>query len=129
MKRTLLLLAVIIIGEYAFGQLNEDFEGDWPPTDWIVVDIDGGGLFNKTFMYMPAHSGTQGAVARACQNDYLITPKLLPIMGDNTFGYWARVEYSGYSNGFEIMVSNTGTDIADFVQIADYPLHRRFKCI
>jgi len=120
MKYLLLLIFVLLCG-YTFGQLNEGFEGSWPPNEWTVIDVDGSGYFNETFSYMPAHGGTQGAQAKACQNDYLITPKLLPIVGDNTFGYWVRVEYSGSSNGFEIMVSTTGTEITDFVQIADYP--------
>jgi large repetitive protein len=121
MKKIFLLLVVALLGNFVFGQLNENFEGNWPPNDWTIINVDGSGYFNETFSNMSAHSGTQGAQAKACQDDYIITPKLLPISGDNSFGYWARVEYSGYSNGFEIMVSTTGTDIGDFIQIADYP--------
>ncbi len=137
MKKTLLLLVVVLLGKYVQCQLNENFEGSWPPNNWTVINVDGSAYINETFSHIPAHGGTQGVQAMACQDDYLITPKLLPTSENNTFGYWTRVEHSGYSNGFEIMVSTSGTNVGDFVQIADYSnfntsvwtIHRKFKCI
>ncbi|MCK4695659.1 MAG: choice-of-anchor J domain-containing protein, partial [Candidatus Cloacimonetes bacterium] len=101
--------------------LDEGFEGTFPPDGWTVIDNDGGSVFNATFTYFSAHTGSQGAQAMGCQDDYLITPLLSPTAGDNTFGYWVRVESSSYDNSFEIMVSTSGTAIGDFTQIADYP--------
>ncbi len=121
MKKLLFVILVLAFNNLALAQLNESFEGNWLPFDWTVIDNDGGYAITETFLNISAHSGTHGARATNCHDDYLITPKLLPTVGDNTFGYWARCEYSSYSYGFEIMVSNTGTAIGAFVQIADYP--------
>jgi len=121
MKKLFFLILVLAFSNLALAQLNESFEGDWLPFDWIIIDNDGGRAITDTFLTIPAHTGTHGASVFACQDDYLVTPKLSPTVGDNTFGYWVRCEDSYYSFSFEIMVSTTGTAVADFVQIADYP--------
>jgi len=121
MKKLLFLILVLAFNNLAFAQLNESFEGDWLPFDWIIIDNDGGYTITNTFSDISAHTGNHGANATGCYDDYLITPKLLPTTGDNTFGYWVNCLHSYYSNSFEIMVSTTGTAIDDFTQIADYP--------
>jgi len=121
MKKLFFLILVLAFSNLALGQLNESFEGDWLPFDWIMIDVAGGSSFTNTFSDIQAHTGIHGVKATGCTDDYLITPKLLPTIGDNTFGYWVNCLHSYYSNSFEIMVSTTGTAIGDFTQIADYP--------
>ncbi|NOZ75366.1 MAG: choice-of-anchor D domain-containing protein, partial [FCB group bacterium] len=102
----------------------EDFEGPFPPAGWTIIDNDGGNSFNPTFTYFTAYSGSQGAQAMGCQDDYLITPPLLVLLPTDSLSFYLRTESTSYENSFEILISTTGTAIDDFdVVLADFPLY------
>ncbi|PJA51668.1 MAG: hypothetical protein CO167_12795, partial [Candidatus Marinimicrobia bacterium CG_4_9_14_3_um_filter_48_9] len=107
---------------YSSDYVLEDFDGAvFPPTGWSIVDVDGGSAWNPDLSYIDPYSGTVSAEGMGCNNDYLITPLLVLPAGSPFISFWVGQESISYENSFEVMVSTTGTDPADFIQVADFP--------
>ena len=128
-------LALTITGDYAGDDavalsgsafpaefVLEDFEGgEFPPFGWTILDIDGSSAINPDLSYISPYSGEVAAEAMGCNDDYLITPKLLIPTGYAEFSFWHGQESVNYENSFKVMVSTTGTAPEDFVEVVDYP--------
>ncbi|MEA3288185.1 MAG: choice-of-anchor J domain-containing protein, partial [Candidatus Marinimicrobia bacterium] len=102
--------------------LSEGFEGAFPPAGWTTINADGDSYeFNQTFTtWLDPHTGSYGAQAIGCEDDWLITPKLSPTTGDATLSFWEGLESSSYPYSYELYVSTATSDTADFVLLASY---------
>jgi hypothetical protein len=96
MKRssTLFLLLFLSLGFLSFGQLSEDFEGTFPPTDWVITA--GSGSWDQS-VETADHTSGAGSYARYdCYNingaaaSYLQSPKLVVTAADKTFSFWVN---------------------------------------
>ena len=113
--------------------ISEDFEaydiGELP-ADWTQVDVDLGYctqfLRNSTWQVytnaqIPAHSGTKFAMCHyndnaLPNNDWLILPQQT-LTGTITLTYWASSQDVNYLDDYQIRVSTTGTNPADFTDL------------
>jgi large repetitive protein len=119
MRRFFLFLVTFVFCYFtAFSQtiLNEGFEGvTFPPEDWSIVNNGGSNTWMASTDYY--HSGTKSAYiaysADPTNNDYLMTPALLPQMGDSII-FWAENTNSSYSEIIDIKISTTGINVSDF---------------
>lgn len=123
----------LYVDEFRYGPkpvstLDEGFEEGIPET-WTILDEghNPGTWFGDN--YLP-HSG-EGHVSVDCYesdsassgqaDDYLITPALLVSEGDGV-SFWAYSDHDTYVDGFQLLVSKTGTDVEDFIDtIAKVP--------
>lgn len=99
--------------------LSEGFESGAIPMDWTVINNDGGSQLWGPTTTNP-NSGTYAVRVRyetssLDNDDWLITPPLNIQAGvPDTLKFWVRT-YSGTSaDPFEVKLSTTGTDPADF---------------
>jgi len=97
------------------GQLAEDFEGDFPPVGWKMINNGSPESF-----YQEPFSHTPGSVYSACtpfsstgvpNSDWLITPKLEPTASNNRLTFW-MVSFG--DEFIDIKISTTGNEPADF---------------
>jgi subtilisin-like proprotein convertase family protein len=89
------------------GTNNEAFGGD--PTEWRTVSRTG----------MAAHSGTHACINAynadgSANDDWLILPPLPPLTGSISLSYWIATQQATYPEDYEVRVSTTGTQPADF---------------
>ncbi|NLK14930.1 MAG: choice-of-anchor D domain-containing protein [Bacteroidales bacterium] len=103
------------------GALNEGFEGtDFPPIGWKVIN-DGDTYTWDRFADSYIISGTASAGIRyhssVAHDDWLITPPLLPVAGNDSISFSAK-HRSSYPEEFYVWVSNTGNNKEDFTQLA-----------
>ena len=104
--------------------LSQGFEGGAIPADWKVHNVDGGDQWEaydasgETPPYPGAHTGSY--VARCyydnANDDWLVTPRLTVAAGD-TLKFWASAYSSYYNEDFEVWVSTTGDQVADFTDM------------
>lgn len=126
---TFLLLCLLIGGlQPAFAQLSEGFEGSFPPPGWTVLD-NGAGLTNEwEKSALNPNSGIAHAYVRfsnstsALAEDWLVTPKLFPDVGDNTLTFYATDDFAtNYGSSYTVRVSTTSpSDLGSFTTIATY---------
>jgi hypothetical protein len=97
--------------------LNEGFEGGAIPLTWTVYNFDGDAKeWIAENNSSNAHSGDWYASVSwnaAGNNDWLITPALIPATGDSII-FWARSRSATWPEDFNVRLSTTGTDSADF---------------
>lgn len=106
--------------------LDESFEGQtFPPTGWMIVDEDGD-TFNWYLGVDPQHTasdGVQSAVSGSYDNgtstaltpdNYMITPAVAVASGDFLIYYVAAQDPNWTAEKYQVLVSTTGTAIADF---------------
>lgn len=97
--------------------LNEGFEGtEFPPPGWKVIN---GGSSDQTWVRYTDNpiTGTASASIRyhaQAHDDWLITPPLLPVAGNNTITFKAKQGSNNYTDKFNVKLSTTGNDSADF---------------
>ncbi len=95
--------------------LDEGFEGDFPPAGWTIIN---GGDPNTWGKYSGlSHTGDYMAGiawGSTAHNDWLITPRIQPEVGNVDISFWALNYSSSYEEEFNVMLSTTGTDEADF---------------
>ena len=101
-------------------------EGEtFPPTCWSTIDADGDGD-NWTQIDYNQHSGTYGAMSASYINNvgpltpdnYLISPKFEINADDLELSVWRAAQDPNYpKEKYSILVSKTGTDVADFTEI------------
>jgi uncharacterized repeat protein (TIGR02543 family) len=98
------------------GNLIEGFEGTiFPPDGWRV--INGGGANTWARFTTTPITGTASASIlynATAHNDWLITPPLVPVDGNNTISFWAKNHSASYIERFNVMLSTTGNDEVDF---------------
>jgi len=104
----------------------------FPPTGWLTVNRDGGGLSGPWFQGNPAVFSALTGNGYAGDNfnsanglyidDYLITPNTGGSSTDvDSLVFWMRApDASAWPDSVEIRVSTTGTDTADFTILLDY---------
>lgn len=100
----------------------ESFDSDSPTQDcWTVKNVNGDAdawNMNSTFnMY----SGDEGAALLTDGNggandDWLISP-MLTLTNNEILSFYFRVQSSGEPNNFEVLLSTTGMDPADFTEV------------
>lgn len=126
---TLLLLCLLMGGmPSAFAQLSESFEGNFPPPGWTVLD-NGEGLNDQwQKSSLNPSDGIAHAYVRFNNNaavlaeDWLVTPKLLPDVGDNTLTFYATDDFANnYGSVYTVRVSTTSaSDLGSFTTVATY---------
>ncbi len=118
MKRILLILTALCLWTgSSWGQnLAEGFEGvTFPPDGWTVINQ---GDANEWTRYTTTpRTGVACAsinFSAAAHDDWLITPKLVPEIGDATISFWAKNYSSTYIDRFNVLLSTTGISTSDF---------------
>lgn len=113
--------------------ISEDFEAynnGQLPTGWTQVDVDGGYCTqfarNSTWQVYNygaanAHSGVKVAMnhyndAGLANDDWLILPQQ-DLTGQILLTYWAASQDANYLDDYEVRVSTTGTQPANFTQL------------
>ncbi|MGK0406328.1 MAG: hypothetical protein ACJAZH_000138, partial [Roseivirga sp.] len=112
----LYLLFLLSLGFLSFGQLSEDFEGSFLPTDW--VQTSGSGSWDQSTQTADHTSGTGNYARYNCYNingttpAYLQTPKLVVSAVDKTFSFWVNYYLiSGtWGNASELYVDVSSDD-------------------
>ena len=114
MKKILLLL--LIVSNYTFGQFSESFEGATTPTGWTVI---AGGDTGQTWVQtdlttsstIQAQNGTKvfaityGATAH---NDFLVTPQFAVVAGvSDKLTFWGRSRDPLYPETISVKASTT----------------------
>ncbi len=113
MKKILLLL--LIVSNYTFGQFSESFEGTGTPTGWTIIN---GGSPNTwvsadlgTSSTIQAQNGTKVFTIQynaAAHNDFLVTPQFLVTAGTtNKLTFWARSRDAAYPETIAVKASTT----------------------
>ncbi|MEM8557191.1 MAG: choice-of-anchor J domain-containing protein [Bacteroidota bacterium] len=119
--------------------LNEDFQDPdaFPPAGWVIRD-NGNGLAQSWRPVVLDGAETQFAAYSVFEQvpngtfaeDYLITPRLRPALGDATLTFDAAEQFDDpFGSQYFVRVSTTGQNIADFTVTletygeADFPLY------
>lgn len=103
------------------------FEANESIDCWTIIDNDGDGYgwynVSQVFSQAPTHGGT-GAMGSASYinnigalnpDNYLITPQLIiPSEGATLNFYVGAVDAGYYTENYSVLVSTTGTEVADF---------------
>lgn len=102
--------------------LSEGFESGSIPSDWTVLNEDGDSYTWEAYATSEAHTGNY--VARVHWNyygndDWLITPQISIPSGTTIFSFWAKSYSSTLLEDFEVRLSTTGTNPADFTTVLD----------
>lgn len=100
----------------------ESFEGGVLPECWMSIDEDGDGFEWNVFEgaafegEFSIRSESWDAVDQAAltPNNYLITPQLELGVGDSLYYLVAGVDPNFAAENYSVLISTTGTDIADF---------------
>ena len=99
------------------GNLNEGFEGiTFPPAGWRVINMGDANQWvrNTSGPRTGTACATISFSSAAAHNDWLITPALLPASGNSTFSFYAKNGLSSYPEQFNVLLSTTGNNAADF---------------
>lgn len=113
MKKLLLLL--LIVSNYTFGQFSESFEGTGTPTGWTIIN---GGSPNTwvsadlgSSSTIQAQNGTKVFTIQyntAAHNDFLVTPQFLVAAGTTSkLTFWARSRDVNYPETIAVKASTT----------------------
>ncbi len=121
MKKITLLL-FLFISFQVFSQFTEGFESGIP-ADWSIINGGDANTWNAgTVAAGTAHTGTK--VARIfyddvlAHNDYLIMKQFLVTANlSNRLSLWARQLDNAFPEPFDILVSTTGNNEADFTNV------------
>lgn len=126
MRKLLSILSFILYCAVAnaqtFTQLSESFEGNFPPQGWIAQHTDGITVWEQTNSMMYCNGAYDGSyyvmVGAGNGDNYLITPKLHPQVGDSLVFYMG-IESAGYnlSNTTTVEISTSGIAPEDFSSI------------
>lgn len=112
LKLIALLAALFLpLATHAQETLNEGFE-NWPPEEWTIIHVSGSSNWETN---TTAHSGSKAAsinYATSGHENYLITPRLTPVAGDNLSFFATAQQYAGTT--LTIEVSTTTPEAAAF---------------
>ena len=126
MKRfTLSILFIVFMTTLMFAQwdIDEGFEGGAIPGDWTIHN-NGWDAWAISSYSTYVHDGTYSAAVQLTfppTDDWLVTPQVSIESGDR-LQFWGR-QATTYSRRIRIMLSTSGTAIADFTTTIcdDYP--------
>ena len=91
---------------------TEDFDTDW--SCWTVVNADSDSYtWSQSSSYISPRSGSYTAHGMGSNDDYLISPKFT-LTGNERVVWYDIVESSTYNNTYDVLISTTGKNIADF---------------
>jgi hypothetical protein len=91
---------------------TEDFDTDW--SCWTVVNADSDSYtWSQSSTYISPRSGLYTAHGMGSNDDYLISPKFT-LTGNERVVWYDIVESSAYNNTYDVLISTTGKNIADF---------------
>lgn len=109
-------------------QLNEGFEGNFPPAGWLTFN-NGIGT-NQDWKQSTTNPNTGNAhafvrlenVSSGIAEDWLVTPQLFPTAGDNTLTFYAADDFpTEYTSFYTVRISTTSqSDVGSFNTIATY---------
>ena len=112
-----------ISGQNGRSALSEGFEGTtFPPEGWAIINGGDAATWSR-YTTLP-HTGTASAsivYSATAHSDYLITPKLTVTAGDVTLTAWLKSGSSSYLEPYDVMVSTTGIEAADFTLLFAAP--------
>lgn len=120
MNKTFTFFLILFTPLYSstFAQLNESFDGTFPPLGWTTfVGSNGAGPnqdWQKTTSLLDINTGTGAAFVRyevtggPLAEDWLVTPKLRPTAGNFTLSFYQKQTYvTDYGTVYSIRVSTT----------------------
>jgi len=123
-KITLIFIFLLGCVSSSFAQFSENFDADVTlPAGWSVIN---GGDANTWTIQLPgtgaAHSGSNVAEidydSTTPHDDYLITPQFTVTAGvSNHLNLWAKSRSTFYQETFDVLLSTTGTNAADFTEV------------
>ena len=123
MKRlfTFLTFGLIWLGLQA-QNLNEGFEDtSFPPEGWTVINSGDANNWERAPYSFYCINGSGSAYIdydySTAHNDWLITPKLAPVDGYNTFSFYAKNNASYALDKFNVKLSTTGNNEEDFTVV------------
>ena len=91
---------------------TEDFDTDW--SCWTVVNADSDSYtWSQSSTYISPRSGLYTAHGMGSNDDYLISPKFT-LTGNERVVWYDIVESSTRNNTYDVLISTTGKNIADF---------------
>ena len=94
------------------GGLVESFTGTtFPPPGWTVYDFDGGDDWARYTSYYHSEPACARIYYDLPNNDWLITPRLSVVNGDN-LTFWWRTQSTSYQESLWVRVS-TNPDVSD----------------
>jgi hypothetical protein len=109
-----------------FDIMTEDFEGIWPPNDWVVIHEGGANTWARTDA--DAHGGSYSAWVNygpldVLQDEYLVTPAIdLSTLSAAYLAFYESQSYwQGYGEHHYIGISTTSqTDPGAFTMLVDW---------
>lgn len=91
---------------------TENFDTDW--SCWTVVNADSDSYtWSQSSTYITPRSGSFTAHGMGSNDDYLISPQFT-LTGNERLVWYDIVESSTYNNTYDVLISTTGKNIADF---------------
>ena len=125
--------AKAVVFEEHFAEFMESFA--WPPAGWTLIDNNGDGQNWGGAMTSATQDGSGCATSVSFvggpfggaydPDNYLITPQIsIPSEGIHRLSYaigYSNMQFPG--NHYEVLVSTTGTDLADFTMIHEEIVH------
>ncbi|MBZ0242250.1 MAG: choice-of-anchor J domain-containing protein, partial [Bacteroidales bacterium] len=98
------------------GNLSEGFEDAvFPPEGWKVINAgDANTWIRYTSSAIAGSASASIAYSSTAHNDWLIAPRVVPQAGNSDFSFWAKNGSSSWIDRFNVKLSTTGTEQADF---------------
>jgi hypothetical protein len=105
-----------MVGILMAAPLDEGFEGTaFPPAGWRVInDGDSNTWFRNTDSPISGSADAKITFSSDAHDDWLITPKLVPSVDNFEIKFKAKNESDYYIEKFNVWLSTTGNDKADF---------------
>jgi hypothetical protein len=119
MKQIVALVALVLLSQAVPAELlHESFDDTiFPPPGWVHYNADGGTEWWKRL----THHQRSGAGCAACfdetdrgNNDWLVTPSLIPLGADTLLDWWYRGQSIGHVESTEVWISTTTQELDSF---------------
>ncbi len=120
MKKTLFLLLLFLFSTMVVTlfsvDLSQGFEGTtFPPDGWTVINAGDPNTWERT--NARSHSGSYSAsilFEANAHDDWLISHRLAPTASNHTYAFWAANEDMEFPEVFNVKLSTTGIEKANF---------------
>ncbi len=118
-KNKIIWLSLIIIPFLSANLLNESFsDKKFPPEGWQIYNLDNGIV---CWRRSPAKNYSPPACARSRfekktrrNDDWLVTPQLFPVPGNDTLKFYYRAHNKNFQESLEVWVSISGNKPENF---------------